>query len=232
MRLNTQLRGVAVLLLLGGGMGLAQSTLPAMAPTAPSADAAVAAKAARRAQVVYANGMLEVTADNSSLNQILRDVATQTHMKITGGVVDERVFGKYGPGTPSEILSALLEGTNSNMMLMLTSEKVPAELILTPRQGGVTPPNPNAGADEDTPPAQEVAARPVPQPAHDAATTPLLLPAAVAGSAGFTPAGGTAAAPASSDAGGGDAQKPKTPEQIYQQLQQLQRQQAQPPAAK
>jgi len=177
--------------------------------------------------------MLEVTADNSSLNQILRDIASQTHMKITGGVVDERVFGKYGPGTPSEILTSLLEGTNSNMMLTLTSAKAPAELILTPRQGGVTPPNPNAGADEDSAPAPapEIAARPVAQPA--AAAAPLLLPPAAAGGAGFSPAAGVGAAPASSDAAGDtSAQKPKTPEQIYQQLQQLQRQQARPPAAK
>ena len=70
-----------------------------------------------RAQIVYAQGQLQVVADNSSLNQILRDIAQQTGMKITGGVVDQRVFGKYGPGAPAEILATLLNGTGCNMLL-------------------------------------------------------------------------------------------------------------------
>ena len=71
-----------------------------------------------RAQVTYADGMLSVSADNSSLNQILRQIASSTGMKITGGVADERVFGHYGPATPAQILASLLDGTGSNMILV------------------------------------------------------------------------------------------------------------------
>ncbi len=48
-----------------------------------------------------------------ALNQILRDIARLTGIKITGGVVDERVFGNYGPDAPNNVLDALLDGTEA-----------------------------------------------------------------------------------------------------------------------
>ncbi len=108
---------------------------------------------ASRANVTYANGLLTVSATNSSLNQILREISRQTGMKITGGVTDERVFGNYGPGSPATILATLLDGTGSNMLLVQSngvgSNPAPAELVLTPRHGGPTPPNPNAPGFND-----------------------------------------------------------------------------------
>jgi hypothetical protein len=65
-------------------------------------------------------------------------------MKITGGVTEQRVFGKYGPGSPSAILATLIEGTGSNMLLRYGPSHVPAELVLSPRSGGPSPPSPNA----------------------------------------------------------------------------------------
>ena len=97
--------------------------------------------AGRIAEVTYLHGRLEVTADNSSLNQILREIARQTGMKITGSIADERVYGKYGPATAGEILSILLDGTGTNMMLTETASEAPAELILTPQEGPHTPPS-------------------------------------------------------------------------------------------
>jgi hypothetical protein len=108
--------------------------------------------ATHRAEVTSIDGKLSITADNSSLNQILRDISRLTGIKITGGVTEEHVFGKYGPAPPAKVLAALLDGTGSNMLL-LQNGAAPAELILTPRTGGATPPNPNAstfnGADSD-----------------------------------------------------------------------------------
>src|ERR1700733_10251439 len=63
----------------------------------------------KRAKITFADGVLSISADNASLNQILRQIATDTGMKITGGVSDERVFGEYGPAPPDQILSALLD---------------------------------------------------------------------------------------------------------------------------
>ncbi len=109
--------------------------------------------------------MLSVSADNSSLNQILRQISSSTGMKITGGVTDERVFGQYGPDTPAQVLAALLDGTSSNMVIEQRDPDAPAELILTPRKGGPTPPNPNAAAFDDRPERRQA---PPPEPEQPA----------------------------------------------------------------
>jgi hypothetical protein len=190
--------------------------------------------------VTYADGRLEVAADNSSLNQVLREIARKTGMKITGGIGDERVFGTYGPGPPGEILASLLDGTGSNMLLRESSTDAPTELILTPREGGPTPPNPNAqGLDDDqsaepadSPPQWTTPGATPPETgssSNPAAASPGQLPMA-AGADSAAPA--ATATPAASDANpqstGDVPQSPngvKTPAQLYQQLQQLQQQQ-------
>jgi hypothetical protein len=238
-------------LLLAGGLAIAQSpALPATRPTAaqPPAPAPVPASvraavavpaqpAGHRAEVVYSAGQLSITADNSSLNQILRDVARLTGMKITGGVADQRVFGKYGPGAPAGILAGLLEGTGSNMLLRESASHAPEELILTPRQGGVTPPNPNApGFDDDAPASDEQSAEP-PAPPRQQIQVPQQPSAPPAPtSSGFfgaptvAPATGLGTAPGATppSTDSSNPQSPngvKTPQQIFQQLQQLQSQQ-------
>ena len=103
----------------------------------------------RAAQVQFANGMLDVRADDSSLRQILRSIARRTGMKITGGVADQRVYGNYGPAPASSILATLLDGTGVNMFLRSTPDAVPVELLLTPRTGEVTPPTLDTTVDDD-----------------------------------------------------------------------------------
>jgi hypothetical protein len=94
--------------------------------------------------VTYAASELAVQADDSSLNLILRQIASLTGMKITGGVAEERVFGNYGPAKPSAVISALLDGTGSDMVLRQDAHATITELILIPRGGGAVPPGPNA----------------------------------------------------------------------------------------
>jgi hypothetical protein len=161
--------------------------------------------------------MLSISAENSSLNQILRQIASDTGLKITGGVRDERVFGQYGPAAPAEILSELLDGTGSNMILVQGDNNTLAELILTPRQGGPTPPNPNATAFAERRDAGDApeAAQPAPPP------PPVVQP--------FTPSV-TPASAATSPANPSQPESPngvKTPQQIYEQLQRLRTQQQQ-----
>jgi hypothetical protein len=212
-------------------MAYGQSTLPPMSPT-------FAERVTHPASVAYAHGELEVRADNSSLNQILRDVSRQMGMKISGVVIDERVYGKYGPSSPAKVLASLLGGTTSNMLLVETRQDTPAELILTPRQGEVTPPNPKAPGFEDESPAAEAASNVAP---HRVAVTetvaapsaPAAVPVASASVIENTPP----ASPANSLGSAVDApmsttvqptdqpQSPngvKTPQQIFEQLQQLQ----------
>ena len=190
--------------------------------------------------MTYADGRLEVAADNSSLNQVLREIARKTGMKITGGVGDERVFGTYGPGPPGAILASLLDGTGSNMLLRESSTDAPDELILTPREGGPTPPNPNAPGFDDDEAGQSAAstphwATPVGTPpgtgssSNSAAAASGQLPMA---SGADSAAPDASAAPGATDTNpqstGDVPQSPngvKTPAQLYQQLQQLQQQQ-------
>jgi hypothetical protein len=164
--------GFAISLTLACALGAGAQTVSTLPPTAPTTAPAQqiaplsgtaarpdAATRGHRAEVRYASGLLSINANNSSLNQILREISRQTGMKITGGVTEERVFGHYGPAAPAVILKTLIDGTSTNMMLRETASNTPEELILTPRGGGASPPNPNAsgfddsGDDDDSRPA-------------------------------------------------------------------------------
>lgn len=223
-------------------MAYGQSTLPSLSPTAlPPNSSAAAEDTTHSAIVAYLGGRLEVTADNSSLNQILREVARQTGITITGGVKEERVFGKYGPGAPAKVLESLLDGTDSNILLGETSASVPSELILTPRTGGPSPPNPNArGYDGDArsaapsaaapPPAlltPQPLASPMPQP-RGQTPPPVQAPGSVFNGAPNISAPGTIADTVPGESGSQPAAGAKTPQEIYQQLQQLRQAQPQP----
>jgi len=126
-------------------------TLPSSALIALEAPLTPEQAPPRPAKVSYTSGQLTVSASNSSLDQILRDIARLTKIRITGGVADQRVFGTYGPASANEILSTLLEGTGTNMLLVQGASGLPSELILTPRMGGPTPPKPNAVAAGENP---------------------------------------------------------------------------------
>jgi hypothetical protein len=97
-----------------------------------------------RARVTYADGLLEVRADDSSLNQILRDISRQTGMKVVGGVADQRVYGSYGPAPAVTVLQTLLGGTGTNILLQESATHAPEQLVLTPQTGGPTPPPPSS----------------------------------------------------------------------------------------
>ena len=202
----------------------ATSALPPTQPTTSLPPPTPAQLPPSHAEVTYTGGALFVSASNSSLNQILREISRETGIKISGGVADERVFGQYGPDAPAQILSALLDGTGSNMLLIHGDGDTPAELVLTPRQGGPTPPNPNAHTFDDAsephtistsePSEPHPAEQPSPDQGRPAANPPV------------TP--GTTS-PAANDSS--QPQSPngvKTPQQIYDQLQKL-RQQAPTP---
>lgn len=137
------------------GIHVLGQTIPAR-PSASSMDltkgpapTGSVSRASHRAEVTYRGDLLTVVASNSSLNQVLREIARQTGMKITGGVAEDRVFGVYGPASPSAVLATLLDGTGSNLLIVQNALHTPTELILTPRIGGITPPNPNATGFDD-----------------------------------------------------------------------------------
>jgi hypothetical protein len=183
------------------------------APIAATPDGPSASKSqTHRAVVTYAAGMLDVRANNSSLNQILREISRLTGMKITGGVADERVFGNYGPAEPSTILATLLDGTGSNMLIRETASNAPAELVLTPRNGGATPPSPNAPGFDDGPPEPEEV---VPAPPRGFAGGLQRVPSPRVGAINAAP---TSARPAYAQAPTATQQMPPTATQTAPQL--------------
>jgi hypothetical protein len=210
----------------------AGSTLPAASPTGQTAATPATPPAdpqpepVRRVDVSYAEGDLVVDADNGSLNQILREISSKTGMKITGGVAEEPVYGHYGPASPSSVLASLLDGTGSNMLL-LDDHKGASELILTPRAGGATLPDPNAVAQDaqaaQQEPPQPAGAVPLPRGNPRFARPTAEMMQRVQNSE----AGATNATNATSD-----TQSPngiRTPQQIYDDLRQSQAAQAAAP---
>jgi hypothetical protein len=202
------------------------STLPATQPTTPQPTAAPlppptpAQLPPSHAEITYTGGALFVAASNSSLNQILREISRETGINISGGVADERVFGQYGPDSPAQILSALLDGTGSNMLLVQGDGNTPAELVLTPRQGGPTPPNPNAHAFDDAPEPRTIS-NADPSDSQPAEQPP---PSKVQPSAGVPVTPETPAAAATDSTQPQSPNGVKTPQQIYDQLQKLRQQ--------
>jgi hypothetical protein len=216
---------------LGQGLPASVPTTGAAAGPATTVSSASAVRAGQPLRVTWAGGLLTVRADDSSLNGILREVSRQTGMKVTGGVVEERVYGTYGPARPETVLDALLMGTGSNMLLKENTADTPMELVLTPRQGGATPPGPasyahRGGGGEDDLPPQQMDPRggnrrenSVPMPFNAQTIQPAPAAAATPDTTG-TPAATT------------DQQSPngvKTPQQIYDQLMKLQQQKAATP---
>jgi hypothetical protein len=89
------------------------------------------------ATVTAGNNELTVKADNSSLAQILHQVSSKLGMQLDGLGGDERVFGSFGPAAPREVLTALLDGTSYNVMMVGDLPNgAPRELLLTRRTGG------------------------------------------------------------------------------------------------
>ncbi|WP_263415851.1 hypothetical protein [Terriglobus albidus] len=219
------------------------ATLPPTAPTALAPAPAPVPQAtpvppAEPASITFDNGTLTVKTQNSSLNQILREISRKTGMSITGGVSEERVFGTYGPAPAGEVLRQLLDGTKSNMLYQEATAASPAHLTLTARQGTATPPNvfsaaaERAGNEDEPVIPRSDAVRPgqpqpgplgygpggQPQPAQqqDGAQQPLPTP-----SDSSTPDSNPQQQPQQQQTPNGV----KTPEQLLQQLMQMRQQQ-------
>jgi hypothetical protein len=198
------------------------STLPATPTTIPEPPPVPLTPLQRPpqpAQVTYADGTLSISADNASLNQILHQIAGDTGIKITGGVAEERVFGNYGPDSPNQVLAALLEGTGSNMIFVHHDAGAPSELILTPRQGGPTPPNPSASSFDNRSEPDEA-------PRRSMQSTPYAPPQGNPVIPPVTPGASTGASP-NNTSQPDNPNGVKTPQQIYEQLQRMRQQQQQ-----
>jgi hypothetical protein len=187
------------------GSGSVPNSVPGSQPqmAAPAAPVSMLLQPAQEARIVFTNNSLAIHAENSSLTAILHQFSTTSGMRITGLGNDERVFGSFGPGAPRDVLADLLNGTAYNLVLLGDlSNGAPRELILSPATHGADAP---AVAAAPTPTTDDSAPEPeadIPQPPPP----PDVSPAPV------TPPGQPGV---------------RTPQQLFEQLQQMRQQQQQ-----
>ena len=123
------------------------------------------------AAVVWDANGLRINATNSSLQQILNEVSTDTGTKVVGSVPDQRIYGSYGPGQAGDVLSQLLQGSGYNVLLAGDiGHGAPSEIVLSPRRAGsANAPNTvnrqqQQDPDEDIPDEQPPPPEEQPQP--------------------------------------------------------------------
>jgi hypothetical protein len=177
----------------------------ATAATAPS----LLDKPPQPATVTLDGGKLSVAANNSSLTDILHQLASSSGMSIDGLDKDTRVFGTYGPGSPRDILSTLLDGAGYNVMMVGdTASGTPRQLVLTVRSDAPITPQPSHRAIEQDDDQDDAAPLNTYPPASDIEPHP---PTPPADQTQQQNPNGT----------------PKTPQQILQEMRQMRPQQQQ-----
>lgn len=196
-------------------------------------------------QVTYQNGLLSIVAQNSTLGDILAAVRARTGatLDMPPGIGAERVVAQIGPLPPRDALTALLDGSRFNFVL-LGSEQNPdglQRIILTspgpevagaaipaPPRPGVPPPANAAGEGEEestddyTPPADTIEQPPPPPQPAQPVSPPAGQPQTLPGQPQAQPA------PGPPQPGPNPTQpQVKTPEQLLQELQRMQQRQQQ-----
>lgn len=120
-------------------------------PSPPS----VASQPPQPPAVKLEKGELTVDAHNSELSAILDEVARRSGMTVDGQGSGARVFGVYGPGSPRQVLTELLEGAGYNFMMVGGApDGTPRELLLTARTRNqaapAAPPSAASSSDEES----------------------------------------------------------------------------------
>ncbi len=125
------------------------------------------------ATVTWDSQGLRIDAANSSLHQILKDFCVATGAKVEGLTADQRVFGVYGPGQARDVLTALLEGSGYNLLMVGDQgQGAPREIVLSPRQAATTTGQPSASSASAKPAEDEPDIDDQPQPAPAPANAP------------------------------------------------------------
>jgi hypothetical protein len=177
---------------------------------------------AKPASVTERNNALSVTADNASLSDILRQVASQTGMKLEGLGGDERVFGSFGPGAPQAVLASLLNGTRYNVLMVgALPNGAPRQLVLIRKtEGGAQPTQPQAqGQPQQNLDEEETG--PVDEP-EGVLPAPSIEPAVIGQPGAPEPTPPQQAPGRPGQPGQPDGPQVRTPQQLLQQLQQQQ----------
>jgi hypothetical protein len=73
-----------------------------------------------RVAVGYQNGLLSISAERATLTQVLAEIRSQTgaEVLVPPGADQEKVFANFGPAPAKEVMSALLNGSPYNFILI------------------------------------------------------------------------------------------------------------------
>lgn len=138
----------------------AQTATPAPTPAIADTPLTLTQQPTTPPQVTFRNGELSISAQNSTLADVLRAVRTQTGATVEiPSNATERVVANIGPGPAQEVLASLLNGSRYNYVLAGSASN-PNELdhvILMPKTGsdaqvaqatpGAPPPTANNGEE-------------------------------------------------------------------------------------
>jgi AMIN domain len=109
--------------------------------------------------VQFSNGLMSIHSNGATLSEVLFQIqkTTGAEMAIPSGTEQDRVASNFGPGTPSDVLSELLNGSGLNFVVV-GSEADPNRLrsvLLSRASGGVDAPQPSGFAQSYAPPPME-----------------------------------------------------------------------------
>lgn len=172
-------------------------------------------------EVTFQNGKLTIVARNSTMGDVLNAVKQKTGAAVEmPGSSSERVFGKFGPGAPRDVMAQLLNGSHYDYVLLGSPENPGAlkKVVLMARASGPEPkpqPPQNQQAYQNEENLQAVPDVENEQPPDENAEAPVEVPQ-------------------EEEQPQSDQQQPqqgapmvKTPEQLLRELQQQQQQQQQ-----
>ena len=91
---------------------------PVPAQQLPPVPAWLMNEPAVKPHVTFTNGQLTIDAPNSTLSDVLSGVHQATGATLDGPTPTERVAIRLGPGSPGEVITALLEGTAYDYIIL------------------------------------------------------------------------------------------------------------------
>ncbi len=183
--------------------------------------------------VTYQNGLLTIDATNSTLSQVLRSVQAQTgaSIEMPSSAANDRVMMQLGPGRPRDVLNTLLNGSKFNYIILgMTDDPGRVQrVILTTRQNAPAAVNTaqNNGQEQLQPQAEEPQDEEMPPPEAEADNPPE-SPSAAPMPGRFRPGQLPMRPPGATELPQDNGNQPnggKTPEQLLQELQNMQEQQ-------
>jgi hypothetical protein len=137
---------------------------PQLRPPAPAPLAVVTNQPAiePRVRVNVTHDLMSIVANRATLSEVLYEVHVKTgaDIAIPAGAEQEHVVASLGPAPGKEVLSSLLTGTHFNFIILGAPGEPGGihQVILSPKTGDVTPPNPSANPPsmipEEPPPAE------------------------------------------------------------------------------